>query len=230
MIVGSGLFAEHLYRHHVAPGREPSHYLMVARVCGPVLVVIAVMLQTTFTDITDVLKLVIKTPAVIGISMWMGLIWVRWNTVSVWATTLAAAFLGIICGYYPEEIQKTFPGLSHLMFLDEPGKLIMIDAWKIVCILSGGLFCGIIASLLTDPQHDDQLEHFYRVIRSPVTPDEQKFGDDYLPPEDNELVPAVSFFGFQVPGPTKGGTVGFVLAWVVVISMILGTKWLSLQL
>jgi hypothetical protein len=84
--------------------------------------------------------------------------------------------------------------------------------------------------LLTDPQHDDQLEHFYRVIRSPVTPDEQKFGDDYLPPEDNELVPAVSFFGFQVPGPTKGGTVGFVLAWVVVISMILGTKWLSLQL
>lgn len=230
MIVGSGLFAEHLYRHHIAPGHEASHYLAVGRVCGPLLVAGALLLQTTFTDITDVLKLVIKTPAVIGISMWMGLVWIRWNTVSVWSTTIAAAFLGVICGYFPEEIQKTLPAFSDQMFMNGPSGLIMIDAWKIVCILSGGLFFGVIASMLTDPQHDDQLEHFYRVIRTPVTPDENEYADQYMPPEENELVPAVSFFGFQFPGPTKGGTIGFVVAWLVVIGMILGTKWLSLQL
>ncbi len=230
MIVGSGLFAEHLYRHHIAPGREAGHYLAVGRVCGPLLVAVALLLQTTFTDITDVLKLVIKTPAVIGISMWMGLVWTRWNTVSVWSTTIAAAFLGVICGYFPEEIQKSLPALSDQMFMNGPSGLIMIDAWKIVCILSGGLFVGVIASMLTDPQHDDQLEHFYRVIRTPVTPDESEYADQYMPPEENELVPAVSFFGFQFPGPTKGGTIGFVVAWLVVIGMILGTKWLSLQL
>lgn len=230
MIVGSGLFSEHLYRHHIAPGYEPAHYLTVGRLCGPVLVAVALMLQTTFTDITDVLKLVIKTPAVIGISMWMGLVWVRWNTISVWTTTLTSAFLGILCGYYPEEIQKTLPGFSELMFLQEPTGLVMIDAWKIACILSGGLACGVIASILTDPQQDDQLEHFYRVIRTRVSPDESEYADQYTPPEDAELVPAVSFFGFQFPGPTAGGTVGFLIAWVIVIVMIIGTKWLSLQI
>jgi Na+(H+)/acetate symporter ActP len=230
MIVGSGLFAEHLYRYHIAPGREPGHYMAIGRLCGPVLVLMALLLQTTFTDITDFLKLVIKTPAVIGISMWMGLIWFRWNTISVWTTTLSAAVLGILCGYYPEEIQKSVPDFLDQMFLTGTNGLVMIDAWKIVCILSGGLFCGVIASILTEPQHDDMLEHFYRVIRTPVTPDEVAQGRDFLPPEDTVLVPAVCFAGFQFPGPTKGGTFGFVLAWLIVIAMIVGTKWLSLQL
>lgn len=230
MIVGSGLFTEHLYRHHIAPGREAGHYLAVGRLCGPILVGIALLLQTTFTDITDVLKLVIKTPAVIGISMWMGLIWCRWNAVSVWATTLSAAVLGILCGYYPDEIQKSVPDFLDQMFLTGDNGLVMIDAWKIVCILSGGLFCGIIASILSEPQQDDMLEHFYRVLRTPVTPDEVGHGSDFMPPEDTVLVPAVCFAGFQFPGPTKAGTVGFVLAWLFVIAMIVGTKWLSLQL
>jgi Na+/proline symporter len=230
MIVGSGLFAEHLYRYHIAPGREPGHYMAIGRLCGPVLVLMALLLQTTFTDITDFLKLVIKTPAVIGISMWMGLIWFRWNTISVWTTTLSAAVLGILCGYYPEEIQKSVPDFLDQMFLTGTNGLVMIDAWKIVCILSGGLFCGVIASILTEPQHDDMLEHFYRVIRTPVTPDEVAQGRDFLPPEDTVLVPAVCFAGFQFPGPTKVGSFGFVLAWLIVIAMIVGTKWLSLQL
>jgi hypothetical protein len=173
---------------------------------------------------------VIKTPAVIGVSMWMGLVWVRWNTISVWTTTLTSAFLGILCGYYPQEIQRTFPAFSDLMFLQEPGGLVMIDAWKIACILTGGLASGIIASILTDPQQDDQLEHFYRVIRTCVSPEESEYADQFTPPEDAELVPAVSFYGFQLPGPTAGGTVGFLIAWLVVIAMILGTKWLSLQI
>ncbi len=230
MIAGSGLFAEHLYRHHIAPGHEASHYLAVGRLCGPLLVLVALLLQTTFTDVTDALKLVIKTPAVIGISMWMGLVWTRWNTVAVWATTISAALLGIICGYYPEEIQKTIPALADQMFLNGSAGLVMVDAWKIVCILLGGLFCGVVASFLTEPQHEDQLERFYRVIRSRVMPDENQYADQYTPPEDCELASAVSFLGFQFPGPTKSGTIGFVLVWLVVIALVLGTKWLSLQL
>ncbi len=230
MIVGSGLFAEHLYRHYIAPGHSPRHYLAVGRICGPVLILIALLLQMSFTNITDVLKLVIKTPAVIGISMWMGLVWTRWNTISVWATTVTAAVLGIICGYYPEEIQKTLPALSSLMFFQGPDGLNMIDAWKIVCILSGGFFVGIVATMLSDPQPDDQLEHFYRVLRTPVSPGEEKYGDQYSPSDDEDLAPAISFFGFQLPGPTLVGTVGFVVAWVIVIGIVLLTKRLSLLL
>jgi Na+/proline symporter len=230
MIVGSGLFATSLYRQHIAPGRPPGHYLAVGRLCGPLLVFIALVLQTTFTDLTDVLKLVIKTPAVIGVSMWMGLVWTRWNSVAVWTTTLASAGIGILCGYYPEEIERTLPGLSHLMFIRNGDALFMLDAWKIICILVGGLFCGGIAALLTDPQAEDQLEQFYKMLRTPVQPDEFQYSDQYIPPDNGPLAPAVSFLGFQIPGPTRGGTIGFIFAWLVVAALIVGTKWASLRL
>ena len=228
MIVASGLFADHLYRHHISPGHEPRHYVRIAKLCGPALVVIALLLQTTFSDVTDALKLVIKTPAIIGISMWMGLFWTRWNTISVWSTTLAAAAVGILCGYYPEEVLRTFPGLSDVLFVHGPAGLSMIDAWKLVFILGSGMIAGVTATLLTVPQPDDQLEHFYRVIRSPVTPDENRYAAQFVPPEGDDLVPSMSFLGFQLPGPTRAGTIGFVVAWVVVIGMVLLTKWLSM--
>ncbi len=228
MIVASGLFADHLYRHHIRPGREPRHYLRIARLCGPVLVITALLLQTTFSDVTDALKLGIKTPAILGISMWMGLFWTRWNTTAVWCTSLAAAAMGILCGYFPEEIRRTVPGLTDLMFVRGAAGLSMIDAWKIVCILGSGLLAGVSASLLTTPQPEDQLEHFYRVIRSPVMPDENRRAEQFVPPEGDDLVPSLSFLGFQFPAATRSGTIGFVVAWIVVISMVLLTKWLSL--
>ena len=228
MIVASGLFADHLYRHYINPGRDPRHYLDIARLCGPILVVIALLLQTTFSDVTDALKLVIKTPAIIGISMWMGLFWTRWNTISVWSTTIAAAAVGILCGYYPEEVLRTFPGLSDVLFVRDAAGLSMIDAWKIVFILGSGLIAGVTATLLTDPQPDSQMEHFYRVIRSPVTPNENRYAAQFIPPEGDDLVPSISLLGFQLPGPTRAGTIGFVVAWIVVIGMVLLTKWLSM--
>ncbi|MFN9719927.1 MAG: sodium:solute symporter [Planctomycetota bacterium] len=230
MVVGSGLFANSLYRHHIAPGRSSGHYLAVGRLCGPILVFTALLLQTTFTDLTDVLKLVIKTPAVIGMSMWMGLVWTRWNSAAVWATTLASAGLGVLCGFYPEEVQRSLPGLSDIMFTHDGGKLIMFDAWKIILILAGGLFCGIVAALLTDPQAEDQLEQFYKMLRTPVAPDEFQYADQYIPPETGPLAPAVSFLGFQFPGPTRSGTLGFIVAWLVVAAMVFVTKWASLRL
>lgn len=230
MIVGSGLFATSLYRQHVSPGRPAEHYLAIGRLCGPFLVFTALLLQTTFTDLTDVLRLVIKTPAVIGVSMWMGLVWTRWNSVAVWATTLASAGIGILCGYFPEEIERTLPGLSHLMFIRNGDALHMLDAWKIICILSGGLLCGVIAALLTDPQAEDQLEQFYKLLRTPVAPDEYQYSDLFIPPDNGPLAPSVSFLGFQFPGPTKGGTIGFLVACGVVASLIFAAKWASLRL
>lgn len=230
MIVGSGLFSNSLYRQHFAPGRPPGHYLAVGRLCGPLLVFTALVLQTTFTDLTDVLRLVIKTPAVIGVSMWMGLVWTRWNSAAVWTTTLASAGIGVLCGFYPEEVQRSLPGLSEIMFVKAGENLIMLDAWKIILILGGGLFFGSVAALLTDPQAEDQLEQFYKMLRTPVASDEFLYADQYIPPESGTLAPAVSFMGFQLPGPTRGGTLGFLIAWLVVAAMVFATKWASLRL
>jgi len=230
MIAGSGLFAEHLYRNHLSPGRPASHYLFVGRLCGPLLIAAAILLQTTFSNLSDALKLVIKTPAVIGISMWMGLFWTRWSTVSVWVTTVTAAALGFLCGYHPEEIQKTLPDLTDIMFINGPNGLLMRESWKIVCILGGGLLAGVVASILADNQADGQLDQFYRVLRTPVAPEETDYAEQFLPPDDGTLAPAVSILGFQFPGPTRVGTAGFLIASLLVVGMIYAAKWLSLSL
>ena len=75
MVVSSGLFTENIYKRHLAPDRSDSHYLWVARFAGLVIVLAALILQATFTDVIHAMKVVIKTPAAIGISMWFGIFW-----------------------------------------------------------------------------------------------------------------------------------------------------------
>ena len=195
---------------------------------APVVVAIALLLQTTFVDITDVLRLVIKTPAIVGISMWMGFFWTRWNTASVWSTTLVASFVAVVCGYWPEEVHRTVPLFKDLMFYRTADGLVMLDAWKIVCILSSGLFAGVIATLLTEHEPDDLLEYFYSVIRTRVDPNELPALQRFIPADEENLEHVWALYGFQTPKPTGRGIAGFAIAWVIVIAMVYLTKWISL--
>lgn len=229
-VIASGLFVDHIYRPHVTPGRDPRHYLFIARICSPLAVGVALLLQTTFTDVTDAIKLAIKTPAIIGISMWMGLFWLRWNTAAVWCTTIAGALTAYLVGWHPEEILKTFPVISRPMFYEGASGLVMLEAWKVVCIIGLASIVGIIATVMTEPEPDDQLEHFYRVIRSPIRPDERGEAGRYEPPLGDDLAPAILVMGFQLPGPTRSGTIGFLITLGFVVGLVLATKWLSLQL
>lgn len=161
--------------------------------------------------------------------MWMGLVWTRWNHNSVWAATLGGALIGLLCGYFPEEVQRTLPGLSDRMFVVTSAGTVMLDAWKIALILAGSLGAGVFVTLLTEPQPPGQLEFFYRLIRTPVASGEvQRHVRDFAPSEDDrDLLPCLSLMGFQFPGATRGGVIGFVLAIAVVVAMVLGTKMLS---
>ena len=229
MIVGSGLFAAHLYRLAINSEQTPEHYRLVGRLCGPLLVLAALILQMSFNSIGDALRLFIKTPAIIGVSMWMGLVWTRWNYTSVWTATLAGAIAGLVCGYFPEEVQRTFPSLADQMFVTTISGTVMLDAWKIACILLASLGAGVFATLLTEPQPPGQLEFFYRLIRTPVAANELHSDvRSFVPVEDNrELLPCLSIAGFQFPGATRGGVIGLVLSTLLIVAMVFGTKWLS---
>lgn len=104
----------------------------------------------------------------------------------------------------------------------------MLDAWKIVCILSSGLFAGVVATLLTEHEPDDVLEYFYSVIRTPVDPNEVPAVDRFIPADEDGLEHVWALYGFQIPKPTGRGIAGFAIAWVVVIAMVYMTKWISL--
>lgn len=227
LISATALFAEYLCQQQLQPGRPPEHYVWIARGVAPVVVAIALLLQTTFADVTDVLRLVIKTPAIVGISMWMGFFWTRWNTAAVWTTTLVASFVAVICGYWPEEVHRTIPLFKDLMFYETADGLVMLDAWKIVCILSSGLFAGVVATLLTDHEPDDLLEYFYSVIRTRVVPNEVPAVQRFIPADEEDLEHVWALYGFQIPKPTGRGIAGFAIAWVIVIAMVYLTKWIS---
>lgn len=229
MIVGSGLFAAHVYRLAISPERTAEHYRLVGRLCGPLLVLAALVLQMSFNSIGDAMRLFIKTPAIIGVSMWMGLVWTRWNHLSVCAATLAGACTGLVCGYFPEEVQRTFPSLASQMFVTTMTGTVMLDAWKIVLILVATLGAGIFATLLTEPQPPGQLEFFYRLIRTPVGANELDWDvRSFVPAEDDrELLPCLSIAGFQFPGATRGGVTGLVLSTLLIVAMVFGMKWLS---
>jgi hypothetical protein len=140
---------------------------------------------------------------------------------------VVGATTGILCGYFPGEVERLIPSLADRIFVETPDGRVILDSWKILLILSSTFIAGAMATVITELSQDDQLEFFYRVVRTKVRPGE--VGADITTFEirdDDEMVPCLSLFGFQFPGPTREGTLGFVLAWVAVVVLILGTRLL----
>lgn len=156
-----------------------------------------------------------------------GLIWPRWTSVSVWSATITGATMGILCGYLPQEVERLIPSLAEQIFVETPNGRVVLDSWKILLILSSTVLAGVTATLVTEVAQDDQLEFFYRVMRTKV----RRGGiaadiTTFEIRDDDELVPCISMFGFQFPGATREGTLGLILACVSVVVLIFGTRLL----
>jgi Na+/proline symporter len=230
MIAASGMLADHLYRHHVNPGQSQRHYVRIALLFCPVVVGAALLLQTTFTGITDVLRLMIKTPAIIGISFWLGMFWPRWNTAAVWVSTLVGVCVAALCSWNPVEVARFFPAAEKAMLWQTSTGPVLRDSWQILFIISSALAAGLFTLWITEPQPEMQLEHFYRVLRTRVHPEEQQRLEDYQPPVDAVLSPAVFFLGLQLPAPTRPTFLEFLVACILAGSLVVLAKWLVMVL
>lgn len=229
MVVSSGLFTENIYKRHIAPGRTDRHYVWVGRFAGLAIVLAALILQATFTDVIHAMKVIIKTPAAIGISMWFGIFWKRWNTSAVWAATLTAAATWFIVGYYPADIRSALPFTAG-MFRETDSGFVMLDMYQSLCYLGAGVVAGVITALLTKPQAPEQLDHFFTLLKTPVREGEELQGPCMVPENNNEREPVIEIGSFQFPKPTKLGVGGFVIAWILVFVIVGATKLLSLVL
>lgn len=233
MIVASGLFTENIYKRFIAKNKSQRHYLNVGRLAGLVIVVLAILLQTTFTDVIHALQVIIKTPAAIGISLWFGIVWRRWNSTSVWVSTLVSAATWYFVAW---GLVIPFTGISLSpaqifpeSFFNESGR--MSDAWQNATYLSFGVVAGIITSLVTSAQSKDKLDHFFSLLHTPITPGEIVESPCTLPAQPAAFIEPIRLGrNIEFPRPTLIGMGGFAAAWVCVAAIIWLTSYLSTAL
>lgn len=222
MVVSSGLFTENIYRRFLKTDASSRHYLWVGRIAGLIIVLIALVLQATFEDVIDALKVIIKTPAAIGISLWFGVTWRRWTPAAVWASTLAAAATWWVVAYLPNEVHARLPFLDF-MFLagKQPGQYVMADQYQMVCYLLMGVVVGILVSLRTRNESEEKLDQFFALIHTPIRAGEEVASPCTLPenprPQEPKMFPGTSI---ELPRPTIVDISGFIGAWMVVALIV----------
>jgi Na+/proline symporter len=227
MVVGSGLFTENIYRRFIKKEASDRHYLWVGRMAGLIIVLLALILQSSFTDVIDALKVIIKTPAAIGISLWFGIVWRRWTWQAVWASTLAAVAAWWFVAYYPKNLAEFMPA-GMFSFADDGEVKKMTDAFQMFSYISAGVVVGLVVSLITPRQSKEQLDRFYSLIHTPVKPGEEVPGPCQLPADPLPQNPKMfSHPDIELPKPTVLGMGGFAVAWVLVGIIVWGTNYLS---
>ncbi|WP_166830767.1 sodium:solute symporter family protein [Thalassoroseus pseudoceratinae] len=228
MVVSSGLFTENIYRRYMAKNRSEKHYLWVGRLAGLIIVSTALVLQASFRDIINALQIVIKTPAAIGLSLWIGIMWRGWTAAAVWVSTLVSASAWALVAFQPNLVHDW--GLPDAMFrfnaVGQPTA--MTDAWQMVFYLSAGVLAGLITSFLTRRPPQEKLDHFFRLLHTPVKPNEEVPGpcqlpEDPLPPNEKLL----NIGDIELPKPTLIGLGGFIIAWILAGLLVWTTSLLA---
>lgn len=258
MVVGSGLFTENIYRRYLVKGRSESHYLWVGRFAGLGIVGMALAMMTQFDNVIDVLTSYIQTfPTFMGLAFWFGLIWRGFTPAAVWVSTIVTGTMWylththkpiewIAAGSDSEFMTRNLDYLPGLFrnFLHDTFPSIMVPvenaagavtgyktekAYMFLIYLSAGVIAGVLASLVTKRTPEEKLDHFFKLIRTPVKPGEHveeacTLPADHLPPETDKLI---NHPDLEIPTPTRIGMIGFFGSWVMVGVVIALTYWLA---
>ena len=227
MVVSSGLFTENIYKRFFVRNKSERHYLWTGRLSGLIIVLLALALQATFTDVIDALKVVLKTPALLGISLWFGIVWRGWTPLAVWASFIAAAVAWWGVGWFALDIAN----VDSLRFMMNADLTKVTDKWLMASFMTVGIVTGILVSFVTPRTNKDKLDHFFRLLHTPVKPDEVLEGPCTLP--SDPLPQGEKMFNFEdieIAKPTLVGLGGFAVAWILVGGIIWLTYWLAQNL
>ena len=256
MVVGSGLFTENIYKRFIHPRGSGRHYLWVGRLSGLGIVCMALLMLTQFDNVIQVLTRYIQPiPTFMGLAFWFGITWRGYTPHAVWASTVATALAWYLTQTHnPFEIIAAMgssqffqlnidfiPGLVRGWLYEQvPGIMQVVQGaggevayrtrlpYQILIYLSCGAAAGLVTSFLTRPVAGAKLDHFFRLIHTPVRQGEKidepcTLPENPLPAETEKLISAG---GLEIPRPGLVGLVGFGLAWVAVGGLI----WLTVSL
>ncbi|MCA8998473.1 MAG: sodium:solute symporter family protein [Planctomycetaceae bacterium] len=247
MVVGSGLFTENIYRRYIVKNASPTHYVWVGRFAGLAIVAAAIIMMGQFENVIHALTgYILAVATFMGLSFWFGITWRGFTPKAVWASTLATfavwylthkhtpfgwlAALGETpalqqnIDYLPSLFREWLWDLAPITKSEVKNATSV--PWQILMYLSAGAVTGILVSLLTKRTPEDKLDHFYKLIRTPIRPGEEvkepcTLPDDHLPTETGKLIP---WKDLEIPRPSFVGTVGFLVSWGIV-ALIVGVTY-----
>ena len=255
MVVGSGLLTENIYKKFFYRSGSRGHYLWAGRLISLVIVGCALLMLTQFDNVIQVLtRYVQPIPTFMGLAFWFGITWRGYTPTAVWASTIATALAWYLTQQHkPFEVIANWgesellvrnidylPGMMRTWTQEHIPMLMVEDAsgnatsktslpWQISLYLSAGALSGIIVSVMTKRTSPKKLDHFFRLLRTPVRSGEEvdtpcTLPEDHLPTETGKLIPHPDV---ELPSPSYIGIVGFVGAWVLVGAIIWLTKYLA---
>jgi Na+/proline symporter len=149
VVTSSALFTRNLLRmarRDIGLRQE----LLVSRIFSVVFAAAGVGLTSLHADVPAAMRFMFNLVPLIGISFWMGLWWRRANRYGAWASFIASSIALAVGAYgFGWTGDRYFPTL-------------------ITFYLVAGLTAGIVVSLLTRPEPDEQLNRFFLTVNTPV--------------------------------------------------------------
>ncbi|VGO17796.1 Osmoregulated proline transporter OpuE [Pontiella desulfatans] len=188
----AGLFSQNIYKTFINPKAEDKQLLGVTKITGLIIVmvslVIAILMRKSMVKaILDYFNIL----GLVGISVAMGMVWRRMNTTGMFACTLSAISIFVVCRYALDLPRNFTVGLPLL----------------------AGILGGIVGSLATPPPEKEKSDAFYRKICTPIG-QEHKLGLslDEAVPESERLCTAAGLFILKPSRQTWGGFLFFLTA------------------
>jgi Na+/proline symporter len=224
MIASSALFTENIYKQ-VFRDRAESHYIWVGRYAALVIVLGGMILAFQLPSVVAGLELFWKVYPMMGIAFWMGFFWRKMTAKGAWASTIGAIsvwwlttqsfFISILSRF-------TWAESLQMIAVDETTVSVSLP-WQMILYLSAGVFSGIIVSLVSQPVDQNRLDRYYRLVKTPVVPDEPSpaiqctIGEGVDTPQRKEFFPGSSI---HLPILSRTSVFGFLGVGVFVLLLI----------
>jgi Na+/proline symporter len=154
MVTASGTFTRNIYRVFFGKGKSESHYLLVGRVTSLLIVCGGLCFAFFIPSAVKALELFWQVPAFMGIAFFLGIVWRRANTATVWISFLVTTSVFFLCEF------DFFIGYEVPL------------VWQIFWYLTLGLIAGVITGFITKPQSKAFLDTFYNELNTPVENEE----------------------------------------------------------
>ena len=204
----AGLFSQNIYRRHIRPGAAESHYVQVTRIAGVVGIAASLAFAVAMREsVVESILNYFKVTATVGVSVVLGILWRRMNSVGVFASTIAAAAVLMLTKYVLPafDIRVGQAGTTGLPLL-------------------AGLILGVVGSLLAAPPNREVIERFFKKIYVPIG-QEEKLDlplDEAVPPEKRWLTAG----GLFLVKPSRESWVGFLVTLAICLALVAVMAWL----